>query len=143
MPVIRLLPETANKAWRALIETGEPVHRIPPAQDSRYVISHYQLARLQQLQLKFEILAEMDGDSFPNFSKKEKDLPHPKKQTSWYQSFKQEMLKKHPELAEWTKEQFVFEFERLSRKAAEGLPFETLEEMECFMRREKFDPRRY
>jgi predicted CopG family antitoxin len=71
------------------------------------------------------------------------DLPHQKKQTSWYQSFKQEMLKKHPELAEWTKEQFVFEFERLSRKAAEGLPFETLEEMECFMRREKFDPRRY
>ena len=50
------------------------------------------------------------------------DLPHHKKQTSWYQSFKKEMLKKHPELAEWTKEQFVLEFERLSRKAAEGLP---------------------
>ena len=46
-----------------MIETGEPVHRIPPAQDNRYVISHYQLARLQQFQLKFEILAEMDGDS--------------------------------------------------------------------------------
>ncbi len=64
MPVVRLLPETANKAWRALIETREPVHRIPPAQDNRYVISHYQLARLQQLQLKVEILEETDGDSF-------------------------------------------------------------------------------
>jgi hypothetical protein len=63
MPVIRLLHETANKAWRAMIETGEPVHRIPPAPDNRYVISHYQLARLQQLQLKFEILEETDGDS--------------------------------------------------------------------------------
>jgi len=68
MPVIRLLPATANKAWRVLIETGEPVHRIPPAQDNRYVISHYQLARLQQLQLKFEILAEMDGDSVASTS---------------------------------------------------------------------------
>jgi len=58
------------------------------------------------------------------------DLPHKKKQTSWYQSFKKEMLKKHPELAKWTKEQFVLEFEKLSKKAAEGLPFETLEEME-------------
>ena len=68
MPVIRLLTATANKAWRVLIETGEPVHRIPPAQDNRYVISHYQLARLQQLQLKFEILAEMDGDSVASTS---------------------------------------------------------------------------
>jgi len=64
MPVIRLLPEIANKAWRALIETRESVYRIPPAQDNRYVISHYQLARLQQLQLKFEILEETDGDFF-------------------------------------------------------------------------------
>jgi hypothetical protein len=62
MPIIRLLPETANKAWRAMIETGEPVHRIPPAQDNRYVISHHQLSRLQQLQLKFDILEETDGE---------------------------------------------------------------------------------
>jgi hypothetical protein len=58
MPVIRLLPETANKAWRALIETGEPVHRIPPITERRYVISHSQLARLQQLHLGYEILDE-------------------------------------------------------------------------------------
>lgn len=58
MPVIRLLPETANKAWRALIETGEPVHRIPPVTERRYVISYSQLARLQQLHLGYEILDE-------------------------------------------------------------------------------------
>jgi hypothetical protein len=58
MPVIRLLPETANKAWRALIETGEPVHRIPPITERRYVISYSQLARLQQLHLGYEVLNE-------------------------------------------------------------------------------------
>jgi len=54
MPIIRLLPETANKAWRALIETREPVHRIPPAKDNRYVISQHQLDRLQQLNGLFQ-----------------------------------------------------------------------------------------
>ena len=90
-----------------------------------------------------EILRER-GTSFNALIKElVTDLPNKKKQTSWYQSFKQEMLEKHPELAKWTKEQFVLEFERLSKKAAEGLPFETLEEMENFMRRENFDPRGY
>lgn len=58
MPVIRLLPETAHKAWRALIETGEPVHRILPVTERRYVISASQFARLQQLCFGYEILNE-------------------------------------------------------------------------------------
>lgn len=66
MPIVRLLPETVNKAWRALIETREPVHRIPPAKDNRYVISHHQFDRLQQLQLKYELVEEMEVDSDDN-----------------------------------------------------------------------------
>jgi len=60
MPIIRLLPESANKTWRALIETREPVHRIPPAEDNRYVISHYQLERLRQLRLRYELIEETE-----------------------------------------------------------------------------------
>lgn len=55
---------------------------------------------------------------------------------SWYQTFRKNMLKERPELANRTKEEMVKEFDRLSNKIATGLHFETLEEMEQFMRRE-------
>ena len=66
-----------------------------------------------------------------------------RKTTSWYQTFRKNMLKERPELANRTKEEMVKEFDRLSNKIATGLHFETLEEMEQFMRREEFAPRRF
>ncbi len=66
-----------------------------------------------------------------------------KKTISWYQTFRKNMLKRRPELANRTKEEIVKEFDRLSNKIAAGLHFKTLEEMEQFMRREEFDPRRF
>jgi hypothetical protein len=66
-----------------------------------------------------------------------------KKTISWYQTFRKNMLKGRPELANRTKEEIVKEFDRLSNKIATGLHFKTLEEMEQFMRREEFDPRRF
>lgn len=62
---------------------------------------------------------------------------------SWYQTFRKKMLEERPELANRTKEEIVKEFDMLSDKIAAGLHFETLEEMERFMRREEFDPRRF
>ena len=62
---------------------------------------------------------------------------------SWYQTFRRNMLKDKPELANRTTEEIVKEFDRLSSKIATGFNFETLEEMEKFMRREEFDPRRF
>ena len=52
-----------------------------------------------------------------------------KKTISWYQTFRKNMLKERPELANRTKEEMVKEFDRLSNKIATGLHFETLEEM--------------
>lgn len=66
-----------------------------------------------------------------------------KKTTSWYQTFRKKMLEERPELVNRTKEEIVEEFDRLSNKIAAGLHFETLEEMEQFMRREEFGPRRF
>ncbi|HIE26692.1 TPA: hypothetical protein EYP66_05360 [Candidatus Poribacteria bacterium] len=66
-----------------------------------------------------------------------------KQTTSWYQTFRKKMLKEKPELANRTRGEIVKEFDRLSNKIAAGLHFETLEEMEQFMRREEFDPRRF
>lgn len=65
------------------------------------------------------------------------------KKISWHESFKQDILKKNPELAHWTKEQFQKEFDRLSKKAADGLKFQRLEDMERFMRREEIDPKQF
>lgn len=55
---------------------------------------------------------------------------------SCYQNFRRKMLEERPELANRTKEEIVKEFDRLSNKIAEGFHFETLEEMERFMRSE-------
>jgi predicted CopG family antitoxin len=66
-----------------------------------------------------------------------------KKTSSWHQSLKEKILKENPELANRTKDEIIKEFDRLSNKIAENSGFETLEEMEQFMRREEFDPRRY
>jgi len=61
---------------------------------------------------------------------------------SWYQTFREKMLEKNPELANRTKEEILKEFDRLSDKIAQGIHFKSLEDMERFMRREEFDPRR-
>jgi hypothetical protein len=66
-----------------------------------------------------------------------------RKATSWYQMFRNKMLEERPELANRTKEEIIKEFDRLSSKIAAGFHFGTLEEMERFMRREEFDPRRF
>jgi predicted CopG family antitoxin len=66
-----------------------------------------------------------------------------KETASWYQTFRKKILEEKPELANKTKEEIVKEFDMLSDKIAAGLHFETLEEMERFMRREEFGPRRF
>ena len=66
-----------------------------------------------------------------------------KEDASWYQTFRKRILAERPELASKTKEEILREFDMLSDKIAEGFRFETMEEMEQFMRREEFDPRRF
>ncbi|MBI4531636.1 MAG: hypothetical protein HY709_08935 [Candidatus Latescibacteria bacterium] len=61
MPIIRLKNTTADQGWRALITTGEPVHRIPPVNERRYVVSQTQLTRLRELQLAFDILEDEEA----------------------------------------------------------------------------------
>jgi hypothetical protein len=57
-----------------------------------------------------------------------------KNTTSWYQMFRRNMLKEKPELANRTKEEIIKNFDQLSNKIAAGIHFETLEEMEQFIR---------
>ncbi|HGJ66120.1 TPA: hypothetical protein ENS27_12165 [bacterium] len=65
-----------------------------------------------------------------------------RRSVSWYQSFREKMLKENPELANRTIDSISKEFETLSDKIAQGIHFESLEDMQKFMRREEFDPRR-
>lgn len=62
---------------------------------------------------------------------------------SWYQSFREKMIEENPELANRTREDVLNEFEKLSDKIAQSIHFESLDDMERFMRREEFDPRRF
>ena len=63
--------------------------------------------------------------------------------SSLYQSLRERILEENPELANMTEEEIIKEFDRLSDKITENCGFETLEDMERFMRREEFDPRRH
>lgn len=58
MPTIRLFPSSEGKSWRALIDTGEPVHCFKSNQGKLYLISRHQLEVLKQLQLPFEEMQE-------------------------------------------------------------------------------------
>ncbi|MEK7400140.1 MAG: hypothetical protein AAB116_24610 [Candidatus Poribacteria bacterium] len=62
---------------------------------------------------------------------------------SWYQSFREKMIEENPELANRTREDVLNEFEKLSDMIAQSIHFESLDDMERFMRREEFDPRRF
>lgn len=61
----------------------------------------------------------------------------------WYQSFREKMLEENPELANRTREDILKEFDKLSDKMIQSIHFESLEDMERFIRREEFDPRRF
>lgn len=58
MPTIRLFPSSEGKSWRALLDTGEPVHCFKSNQEKLYLISRHQLEVLKQLQLPFEEVQE-------------------------------------------------------------------------------------
>jgi hypothetical protein len=59
---------------------------------------------------------------------------------SWYQSFREKTLKENLELENRSREDVLREFDRLSDKIAQNVHFESLEDMEKFMRREELDP---
>ena len=58
MPTIRLLPSLEGKSWRALLDTGEPVHCFKSNGRKLYLISRHQLKVLKKLQLPFEEIQE-------------------------------------------------------------------------------------
>lgn len=59
MITVRLFPSSEGKSWRALLDTGEPVHCFKSANEGKlYLISRRQLEVLIRLQLPFEEIQE-------------------------------------------------------------------------------------
>jgi hypothetical protein len=56
MPVIRLLNDQDGQAWFTLIGVG-PIHRIPPVDEERYVVSERHLEVLRRKRIPYEEVA--------------------------------------------------------------------------------------
>ncbi len=62
---------------------------------------------------------------------------------SFWEEVKQQIAAEQPELLEMTKEERIEDFERLSAKIADNLPYDTPEEFMRAMRGDGFDLARY
>ena len=64
----------------------------------------------------------------------------PQHTKSYREELKERIAQKDPQFLELTRNERAKEFERISAKVANGLPYRTPEELKKAMRREDFDP---